>query len=148
MPVAFVAVSVFTVMAIGYLVWAAYDMVSSGQLVRQGLGVATFLLAVVGLWTVWATYRASVEIRMLDRAATAAGCDIDESGLELRPSGRVTREAADALFEEIKAEVVSQPDSWQAAFRMGRAYDLAGDRSRGREWMKKAADLYRGEGGV
>lgn len=59
------------------------------------------------------------------------------------PSGRTDREDADRRFEEIKAEVEQFPQLWQGWFRLGLAYDEAGDRRRARESMRHSLRLFR-----
>lgn len=59
------------------------------------------------------------------------------------PSGRTDREDADRRFEEIKAEVEKFPQLWQGWFRLGLAYDEAGDRRRARESMRHSLRLFR-----
>jgi cytochrome c-type biogenesis protein CcmH/NrfG len=61
--------------------------------------------------------------------------------LPRRPSGRIEREAADALFADVRAELDSDPHNWRRWYRLARAYDYAGDRSRAREAMKKAVEM-------
>lgn len=59
------------------------------------------------------------------------------------PSGRTDREDADSRFQEIKAEVEQFPGQWQGWFRLGLAYDEAGDRRRARESMRHSLKLFR-----
>ena len=66
------------------------------------------------------------------------GTELDVSALPRRPSGRIEREAADELFAQVKAEWEADPSDWRATYRIARAYDYAGDRSRAREMMKRA----------
>ena len=61
------------------------------------------------------------------------------------PSGRIQRDAADALFETVRDELEQDPDNWLRWYRLARAYDYAGDRSRAREAMKKAVELQEAE---
>jgi Flp pilus assembly protein TadD len=61
--------------------------------------------------------------------------------LPRRPSGRIERGAADALFDTVRAELEDDPDDWRRWYRLARAYDYAGDRSRARETMKTAVEL-------
>ena len=61
------------------------------------------------------------------------------------PSGRIQRDAADALFETVRDELEREPDNWLRWYRLARAYDYAGDRSRAREAMKKAVELQEAE---
>jgi Flp pilus assembly protein TadD len=56
-------------------------------------------------------------------------------------SGRIERDAADALFQTVRAEVEAEPDNWVRWYRLARAYDYAGDRGRARETMRKAVEL-------
>jgi hypothetical protein len=76
------------------------------------------------------------------RELDAEGGLPDTSGLPRRPSGRVDRGAADEWFEERRAEVEAAPDDWRAWYRLAHAYDVAGDRTRARETMRKAIDLH------
>ena len=57
------------------------------------------------------------------------------------PSGRIQRDAADALFATVRDELENDPDNWRRWYRLARAYDYAGDRSRARETMKKAVEM-------
>jgi tetratricopeptide (TPR) repeat protein len=63
--------------------------------------------------------------------------------LEKLPSGRTDRSDADRRFLQMKQEVQSSPNRWQSWFRLGLAYDEAGDRRRARECMRKALQLFR-----
>ena len=51
------------------------------------------------------------------------------------------RGAADQLFDTVRAELDDDPDNWVRWYRVARAYDYAGDRSRAREAMKRAVLL-------
>jgi hypothetical protein len=63
--------------------------------------------------------------------------------LKKLPSGRTERNDADARFLEVKAEVERFPEQWQGWFRLGLAYDEAGDRRRARESMRRSLRLFR-----
>jgi Tfp pilus assembly protein PilF len=67
--------------------------------------------------------------------------ELDVSALPRRPSGRIQRDAADALFQTVKAELEEDPEDWRRWYRLARAYDYAGDRSRARETMKTAVQM-------
>ncbi|MGK2884132.1 MAG: tetratricopeptide repeat protein, partial [Rhodococcus sp. (in: high G+C Gram-positive bacteria)] len=45
----------------------------------------------------------------------------------------------------VKSEWEKDPDNWRNSYRLARAYDYAGDRSRARETMKRAVELERDE---
>jgi hypothetical protein len=116
-------------------------LVASGRPAAIGLGVAIFLLPVVGLWALIATLRAGFAHQRLARLAREQGMDLDVDALPRRPSGRIEREAADGLFDAVRAEVEEHPDDWVRWYRLARAYDYAGDRGRARETMKKAVAM-------
>lgn len=116
-------------------------MIGSGQGAAVGLGVALLALPGIGLWAMIATLRAGFAHQKLARLIADDGMELDVSALPRRPSGRIDRQAADALFERTQDELNSDPDNWRRWYRLARAYDYAGDRSRAREAMKKAVGL-------
>jgi hypothetical protein len=116
-------------------------LVASGEPAAIGLGAAIFLMPVVGLWAMVATLRAGFTHQRLAREMREQGMELDVSELPHRPSGRIERTAADALFDSVRAELESDPDDWRRWYRLARAYDYAGDRGRARETMKKAVEM-------
>jgi Flp pilus assembly protein TadD len=70
--------------------------------------------------------------------------ELDVSDLPRRASGRIERDAADALFDTVRAEVTEHPDDWRRWYRLARAYDYAGDRTRAREAMRTALKMQEG----
>jgi hypothetical protein len=116
-------------------------LVASGRPAAIGLGIAIFILPVVGLWALIATLRAGFAHQRLARIARERGMELDVSALPRRPSGRIERDAADELFAGVRAEVEADPEDWLRWYRLARAYDYAGDRGRARETMKKAVAL-------
>jgi cytochrome c-type biogenesis protein CcmH/NrfG len=119
----------------------AVELIASGELAAVGLGAAVLLMPIVGLWAMVATLRAGLAHQRLARRAREQGLELDVTDLPRRPSGRIEREAADALFQEVRAEVEAEPDDWRRWYRLARAYDYAGDRGRARETMKKAVEM-------
>jgi cytochrome c-type biogenesis protein CcmH/NrfG len=116
-------------------------MISSGRAVAVVLGVALLILPAIGLWAMIATLRAGFAHQKLARLVVEDGMELDVSALPRRPSGRIERDAADALFDTVRAELDSDPDDWRRWYRLARAYDYAGDRGRAREAMRKAVEL-------
>jgi cytochrome c-type biogenesis protein CcmH/NrfG len=116
-------------------------MISSGHAVAIALGVALLILPAIGLWAMIATLRAGFVHQKLARLVAEDGMELDISTLPRRPSGRIERDAADALFDTVRTELRSDPGDWRHWYRLARAYDYAGDRSRAREAMKKAVEL-------
>jgi cytochrome c-type biogenesis protein CcmH/NrfG len=116
-------------------------MISSGHAVAIALGVALLILPAIGLWAMIATLRAGFVHQKLARLVAEDGMELDISTLPRRPSGRIERDAADALFDTVRTELRSDPGDWRRWYRLARAYDYAGDRSRAREAMQKAVEL-------
>jgi cytochrome c-type biogenesis protein CcmH/NrfG len=116
-------------------------LLASGSWVGVLLGIAILLVPLIGVWLVWR------ELQFGRRSAQLAGVLDAEGGLPVddlprRPSGRVDRTAADALFEARRAEAEADPDDWRSWYRLGVAYDDAGDRSRARAAVRRAIALF------
>jgi cytochrome c-type biogenesis protein CcmH/NrfG len=129
---------------IGYFILlgrAAVVMISSGRPVAIGLGIAVLILPFIGLWAMVATLRAGFAHQRLARLAAEDGMELDVSELPRRASGRVEREAADRLFDTVRTELDNDPENWVRWYRLARAYDYAGDRSRARETIRTAVKM-------
>ncbi len=63
------------------------------------------ILPLIGLWAMVATLRAGFAHQRLARLAAEKGMELDVSALPRMPSGRIQRDAADALFETVRDEV-------------------------------------------
>lgn len=118
----------------------AWLLVASGEPVGIGLGVALFVLPLLATWALgrelWFGWRAERLGRRLDAEGR-----LPDDEVTLRPSGRVAREDADAVFPRYRAEVEADPDDWRAWYRLGLAYDAASDRRRAREAIRRAIRL-------
>jgi cytochrome c-type biogenesis protein CcmH/NrfG len=123
----------------------AIAMIASGRAAAVGLGAALLIMPVIGLWALVATLRAGFAHQKLARLIAEDGMELDTSALPRRPSGRIERDAADALFATVRTEVEADPDDWRRWYRLARAYDYAGDRRRAREAMKAAVELQAGQ---
>lgn len=137
--VAFMCVALLVYFAL--LGRVAVAMIASGRAAAVGLGLAVLVMPVIGLWAMVATLRAGFAHQRLARLIAAHGMELDTSDLPRRPSGRIQRDAADALFATVRTEVEDHPDDWRRWYRLARAYDYAGDRRRAREAMKTAVNL-------
>ncbi|APA76826.1 hypothetical protein BB736_017115 [Mycobacterium avium subsp. hominissuis] len=137
--VAFLCVALLVYFAL--LGRVAIAMIASGRAAAVGLGVAVLIMPALGLWAMIATLRAGFAHQRLARLIAADGMELDTSALPRRRSGRIRRDAADALFATVRTEVENHPDDWRCWYRLARAYDYAGDRRRAREAMKTAVDL-------
>ena len=119
----------------------AVALIRSGTPAAVALGIGVLILPVVGAWAMVATLRAGLAHQRLARLAAEDDMELDVTDLPRMPSGRIERDAADALFATTRAELDADPDNWRRWYRLARAYDYAGDRSRARETMRRAVAL-------
>lgn len=119
----------------------AMAFITSGEPAAIGLGAALLIFPLVGIWVMVSTLRAGLAHQRLARIASDEGMELDVSSLPRMPSGRIQRDAADALFASMREELENDPDNWRRWYRLARAYDYAGDRSRARETMRKAVEM-------
>jgi tetratricopeptide (TPR) repeat protein len=136
-----VAMAVYLLL-LGRIAWA---FITSGSAAGKGLGLALLVLPLIGIWAMVSTLRAGLAHQRLARLARDSGMELDVGQLPTMPSGRIQRDAADALFETVRGELEQDPDNWVRWYRLARAYDYAGDRSRAREAMKRAVELQEAE---
>ena len=118
-------------------------MMGEGTVVGVGLGLGVFILPLLGAWGIFMTLKSGIEHQRMVADAAALGRDLDVDDLPRRPSGRIEPDAADALFAQVKEEWEADPSDWVSTYRIARAYDYAGDRSRAREMMRRASQQYR-----
>ncbi|WP_292834754.1 hypothetical protein [Microbacterium sp.] len=121
----------------------AWLLLGSQQPAGIVMGIALVVLPLIAAWAIWR------EIRFGMRASALAARLEDEGGLpsdelDVRPSGRPQRDQVDELFPAYRADVEAHPDDWRAWFRVGLAYDGAGDRRRARQAIRTAIALERG----
>lgn len=119
----------------------AVAMITDGRPAAVGLGIALLAFPIIGGWAMLATLRAGFAHQKLARLAAEQGMELDVSDLPRRASGRIERGAADRMFDTVRAELDEDPENWVRWYRVARAYDYAGDRSRAREAMKRAVAL-------
>ena len=119
----------------------ALAFLTSGEPAAIGLGAALMIMPLIGIWVLVSTLRAGLAHQRLGRIVKDEGMELDVSSLPRMASGRIERVAADALFATVRDELEQDPDNWRRWYRLARAYDYAGDRSRAREAMKKAVEM-------
>lgn len=119
----------------------ALAFLNSGEPAAVGLGAALMIMPLIGIWVLVSTLRAGLAHQRLGRIVKDEGMELDVSALPRMASGRIEREAADALFATVRDELEQDPDNWRRWYRLARAYDYAGDRGRAREAMKKAVEM-------
>lgn len=127
-----------------YMVVRAIDMFRTGTVSGALLGVGVLLLVSVGAVVVTTEVRLGAGSARLAARLDAEGADNDPE-LPRTASGRLTDEAAQALFIQRKSEVEGAPHDWRAWWRLAAAYGEARDTSAGRRAMRKALALERAE---
>lgn len=115
----------------------AVAFIATGLAIGVAIGVALIVVAVIGALLLVLELRFGLRITRLGARLEREGATPDDV-VEVRPSGRPTRAAADALFPQYRAAVEAAPDDWRAWFRLGVVYDAAGDRKRARAAMRTA----------
>lgn len=142
--VAAVAVAALLVFYLALVGQRALALLGTGSAAGIGLGAA---IAVIPVLTVWFLVREVSQARAVDRLtarlAAEGGLDLDE--LPRSPGGRIDREAARAEFERVRDDVASAEPDWRGWYRLGWAYDAAGDRRRARAALRTAVRLARAE---
>ena len=124
-----------------YLLVRAWDLARTGTAAGVLLALGVLLLVVLGGLLVTAEVRLAAASQRLGRQLFDEG--FVEEDLPLLPSGRVQRDAADALFARRKAELEAAPEDWRRWFLLATAYDAARDPRRGRRAMRRAVALER-----
>ena len=122
----------------------AWLLLTAGEPVAVLMGVALIVLPLLATWAVGRELWFGVRAEQLGKRLTAEGALPDEA-VGVRPSGRVVRDDADALFPAYRAEAEAHPDDWRAWYRLGIAYDASGDRRRAREAVRRAIRLERAD---
>ncbi|APF33799.1 hypothetical protein CBF90_14180 [Microbacterium sp. AISO3] len=130
-----------------YIVFVAQRavlLVMTGEPVGVVMGVALIVLPVIAAWALWRELAFGAGASRLGRRLEQESA-LPEESLDLSPSGRPDRAEADALFPRYREAVEDAPEDWRAWFRLGLAYDGAGDRRRARQAVRTAISLERAE---
>ncbi|WP_395639142.1 hypothetical protein [Pseudolysinimonas sp.] len=141
-----IAVGVTAGLLVIYLVFAlryGLLLISVGEPVAIGLGIALFVLPLLAIWALVVELRFAIRAERLGVRLEAEG-GLPTEELPLRPSGRIDRAAAVEVFPTYQAATEGAPEDWRTWFRLGLAYDAAGDRRRARWATRQAIRLSRG----
>lgn len=139
------AVAVMVALLALYLVFAiryGLVLIGVGEPVAVSLGIALFILPLIAGWALVAEVLFAVRAERLGVLLDAEG-GLPNGELPLRPSGRIDPAAAAAMFPAYQAATEAAPDDWRTWFRLGLAYDAAGDRRRARWATRQAIALSR-----
>ncbi len=104
--------------------------------VAKAMGAALIFLPLVAAWAILTEVKFGIDAERLARSNTQP-----QLSFELRPSGRPTKESAQAEFERIKSLVSQDLENWELWFRLGECYDASGDRKLARKSIRKAIKL-------
>ena len=104
--------------------------------VAKAMGLALLVLPIVAAWAILTEVKFGIDAERLAKSNS-----LPELQLELRPSGRATKESAQVEFDRIKALVSQDLDNWELWFRLGECYDASGDRKLARKSIRKAIKL-------
>lgn len=126
----------YLVVVLGY----ALRLITDPLPIVQGMGWALVVFPLLGFWALAVELRFGFRAAALARRLEAEGGSPDDV-LPARASGRVEREAADAIFARYADEVTQHPESWQHWLRLALAYDASRDRRRARWAMREAMRL-------
>ena len=109
------------------------------SLIAVAMGLAILVLPLVALWALFAELQFGLKAQRLSRRLIAL--DIPGLDLELRASGRATKDSANKELERIQDAVTKDPKNWTLWFQLGEAHDAAGERKNARAAIRKAIQL-------
>ena len=118
----------------------AWLLLVSGDPVGIAMGTALVVLPLIAAWALGRELWFGVRAQQLGTRLEAEDA-LPQEEVAVRPSGRVMREDGDAVFPAYRADAEAHPDDWRAWYRLGLAYDAAGDRRRAREAVRAAIRL-------
>lgn len=141
--VAVVGVLLFAlVVYFGLIGYRGVYLLTESRWVLKVLGAAVLVLPVIGCYVVIAELRFG---RQAQRLTAQLGSSTESLEIPRRPSGRVDRDGADAIFDEQRRRVQADPGDWRGWYRLAEAYDAAGDRKRAREALRTAIQHHNAE---
>lgn len=117
-------------------------LVNSPQPIAVAIGALMLFLPAVAAWGIFLELRFGLRIEKLGEILKKENA-WPRFEFELRPSGRPTRESAEAIFGKYQKLVENDESNWKVWFALGLAFDAAGDRARARKAMRSAIALSR-----
>jgi hypothetical protein len=122
----------------------ALILLSTSDVAAKGFGAGLLILPVIGLWWMVHEWRLGTTVQRMSDTLDREGRLPIHDGATL-PSGRLTDEAAGAVFEVARRGVEERPEDWAAWFHVAYAYEASRDRAMARKALRHAADLFRAE---
>ena len=121
---------VFTLLGRGII------LLQEPSLIAVAMGLAILVLPLVALWALFAELQFGLKAQRLSRRLIAL--DIPGLDLDLRASGRATKDSANKELERIQDAVNRDPENWSLWFQLGEAHDAVGERKNARAAIRKA----------
>ena len=139
-----VATTVIVALYFAFVADFAFAFLRADDLVAKGLGAALLVLPIVGAWWLVHEWRLGFAVQRMGAQLEREGRLPLHDG-ERDASGRLTEDAAQAIFEIARRTADERPDDWSAWFHVSHAYEANHDRRMARSSMLHAAELYRAE---
>lgn len=115
----------------------AVQFLGTGTAVGAAIGIALLVLPLIGAYLLVQELLFGIRSQALVRRLSAEH-GLPDDDLPRRPSGRVDRSAADAVFDRYRVAATAAPEDWRVWLRLGIAYDSSGDRRRARHAVRQA----------
>ncbi len=139
-----VAISMILLLYFGLVADRSFILLATDDPAAKGLGVALVLFPAIGVWWMVHEWRLGTTVqRMANVLEDEERLPIHDG--ETLPSGRLTEEAAEAVFEVARRGVEDRPDDWRAWFHVAYAYEAVREHPQARQALRHAADLFRTE---
>ncbi|MFN3867163.1 MAG: hypothetical protein ACK4MD_10685 [Demequina sp.] len=139
-----VAITVIVALYFAFVADFAFAFLLADELAARGLGAALLVLPLVGAWWLFHEWRMGITVQRMSSQLEREGRLPVHAG-ERSAAGRLSEEAADAVYQQARRGAEDRPEDWRAWFHVGYAYDENRDRSAARKALRYAADLYRAE---
>lgn len=138
-----ISVAIIAAVLVLYIVviaqWA-WLLVRSGTPIGIAMGAALVVIPLIAAWAIARELWFGVRAERVGRRLEAEG-GLPDDDVAVHPSGRVVRAEGDAVFPRYRRDVEAHPDDWRAWYRLGLAYDAAGDRRRARSAIRQSLTL-------
>lgn len=140
-----VALTTLVALYFAFVAQRAVWFLQSTSVTGKALGAALIVLPLIGVWYLANEWRLGATVQAMANRLDAQDRLPLHDGARTA-SGRLTDEAAQAVYEVAARGVEEAPNDWAAWFHLGFAYDAAGERALARTSLRHAADLYRRRG--
>jgi len=138
------ALTTLVALYMGLVADRAFQLLTTDDGAARWLGGALMIFPVIGIWWVIHEWSLGTAVQKMTNILEDHGRLPIHDG-ETLPSGRLTEEAAEAVFEVASRNVDENPEDWRAWFHVAHAYEANRDRRMARKTLRHAADLFKRE---